>query len=114
MYLQTNAECYLETEFDLNFSAPPDKNVRRNYFSLTTSFWFAPPSASIWVIWSDQVYSNTRVPAQVNTNQHESNTSQKKSTRVNMNQHESPTQVNTSQLDQEIIIVYRSLVGEVW
>ena len=29
-----------------------------------------------------------------------------------MNQHESPTQVNTSQLDQEIIIVYRSLVGE--
>ena len=57
----------------------------------------------------DQVYSNTRVPTQVNTsptrvdtNQHESNTSQHKSTRV-----------NTSQLDYEIIIVYRSLVGKV-
>ena len=80
----------------------------------------------------DQVYSNTPVPTQVNTNQHEStqintsptrvNTSQ---TRVNMNQHESDTsqhepgtsqhestRVNTSQLDHEIIIVYRSLVGK--
>ena len=33
-----------------------------------------------------------------------------KSTRI---KHE-PTLVNTSQLDHEIIIVYRSLVGKVW
>ena len=46
-----------------------------------------------------QFYSNTRVLTQVNTNQHES-------TRINT----SPTRVNTCQLDQEIIIVYRSLV----
>ena len=86
----------------------------------------------------DQVYSNTRVPTQVNTNQHEStrintsltrvNTNQ---TRVNKNQHEcdtiqhkpdtsqhestrvrhESTRDNTSQLDHEVIIVYRSLVG---
>ena len=31
---------------------------------------------------SDQVYSNTRVPTQVNANQHESDTSQYASTRV--------------------------------
>ena len=37
-------------------------------------------------VFSDQVYSNTRVSTQVNTSQHES-------TRVNM----SPTQVNTNQ-----------------
>ena len=81
----------------------------------------------------DQVYSNTRVPTQVNmnqhesdTSQHESNTSQHESTqarhesiRINMNptpvntsQHES-TRVNASQLDQEIIIIYCSLVGKV-
>ena len=30
----------------------------------------------------DQVYSNTQVPTQVNTNQHESDTSQHESTRV--------------------------------
>ena len=33
---------------------------------------------------TDQVYSNTRVPTQVNTSQHES-------TQVNTNQHESKT-----------------------
>ena len=73
----------------------------------------------------DQVYSNTRVPTQVNTNQHESDTNQHKS---NTSQHEStgarhestgintsPTRVNTNQhksdtslLDQETTIVYRS------
>ena len=42
---------------------------------------------------SDQVYSNTRVPTQVNTNQHESTQVSTSPTRVNTNQHES----NTSQ-----------------
>ena len=107
---------------------------------------------------SDQVYSSTWVPTQVNTNQHKSDKSQHKSTWVwhlstpistsstwaNMSptqvntsptqvqheskriqhvpvrvQHEStridisPTRVHTSQLDHEIIIAYRSLVGKV-
>ena len=73
-------------------------------------------------------------PKRVNTNPHESDTSQHESTRFQHNsarvwhestkvQHEStqintsPTRVNTShksQLDHEIIIVYRSLVGKVW
>ena len=47
----------------------------------------------------DQVYSNTRVPTRVNTNQHESTRVQHESIRVNTNQHESdtsPTRVNTS------------------
>ena len=73
----------------------------------------------------DQVYSNKRVPTQVNTNQHEStpintsltrvNTSQ---SRANANQHESDTnqhestRVNTSQLDHDIIIAYRGLVAK--
>ena len=67
----------------------------------------------------DQVYSNTRVPTQVNmnqhesdTSQHESNTSQHESTqarhesiRINTNQHESDTnqhestRINTSQCE---------------
>ena len=41
---------------------------------------------------SVQVYSNTRVPTQVNTSQHESDASQHESTRVN----KSLTRVNTS------------------
>ena len=41
---------------------------------------------------TDQVYSNIRVPTQVNTNQHESDRSQQESTRA---RHES-TRVNTS------------------
>ena len=41
---------------------------------------------------TDQVYSNTRVPTQVNTNQHEFDRSQQESTRA---RHES-TRVNTS------------------
>ena len=53
---------------------------------------------------SDQVYSNTRVPTQVNANQHESTRINTSPTRINS----SPTRVNTSQLDQETTIVYRS------
>ena len=81
----------------------------------------------------DQVYSNTRVPTRintsltqvnmsptrVNTNQHKPDMSQYESARINTNptpvntsQHES-TRVNASQLDQEIIIIYCSLVGKV-
>ena len=82
----------------------------------------------------DQVYSNTRVPTQVNTYQDESTRINTSPTRINTSQHEStrvrhestrikrvehestlvktsqhePTLVNTSQLDQETIIVYRS------
>ena len=41
---------------------------------------------------TDQVYSNTRVPTQVNTNQHESARINTSLTRVNT----SPTRVNTS------------------
>ena len=60
---------------------------------------------------TDQVYSDTRVPTRVNTNQHESDTSQHKSTRVrnesNTSQHESTLvrheqrDSNTSQLKQQ-------------
>ena len=62
------------------------------------------------ILFDDQVYFNTRVPTQVNTNQHKSDTSQHKSTRVDASQHESdtsqhkstrvnttPTRVNTNQ-----------------
>ena len=45
----------------------------------------------------DQVYSNTRVPTQVNKNQHKSDTSQHESTRV---WHES-TRINTSQHESD-------------
>ena len=68
----------------------------------------------------DQAYSNTRVPTQVNTNQHESTRINTIPTRVNTNQHESDTnqhdttRVNTSQLGHEIITFYRSLVGKLW
>ena len=54
------------------------------------------------ILFDDQVYFNTRVPTQVNTNQHKSDTSQHKSTRVDASQHESDTsqhkstRVNTS------------------
>ena len=40
----------------------------------------------------DQVYSNTRVPTQVNTSQHESTRAWHESTQINT----SPTRVNTS------------------
>ena len=90
-----------------------------------------------------QVCSNTRVPTQINTNQHKSTRINTSPTRVNTNQHESDTsqhestqvrhestrinrsptpvntsqhesaRVNTSQLDQEIIIIYCSLIGKV-
>ena len=73
----------------------------------------------------DQVYSNTRVPIQVNTSEHEStgvNTNQYESDtnqhESNPSQHESTwvrresTRINTRptrvKLDQETIIVYRS------
>ena len=60
--------------------------------------------------WSNtNQYESTRV----NTNQHKSDKSQQESTRVNTNQHKSE-RVNTSQSDQEIIIIYRSLVSKVW
>ena len=47
------------------------------------------------ILFIDQVYSNTRVPTQVNTSQHESETSltqvNTSPTLVNTNQHESKT-----------------------
>ena len=52
----------------------------------------------------DQVYSNTRVPTQVSTNQHEPNTSQHESTRINTSQtriNTSPTRVNTNQYESD-------------
>ena len=68
---------------------------------------------------TSQHESNTswQVQYKFNTSQYESNTCQDES---NMNQHEwtsvrhESTWVITSQLDYEIIIVYRSLVGKVW
>ena len=45
----------------------------------------------------DEVYSNTPVPTQVNTSQHESTRVNTSPTRVNTNQHES----NTSQRESE-------------
>ena len=52
----------------------------------------------------------------VNTNQHESDTSQRESRQVrhiSTRISTSPTRVNMSQLGQEIIIVYRSLASKV-
>ena len=52
---------------------------------------------------NDQVYSNTRVPTQVNTSQHEStriNTINTSPTRVNTNQHESNTSQHESDTSQ--------------
>ena len=37
----------------------------------------------------DQLYPNTRVPTQLNTNQHDSTRAQHESTRVNTSHHES-------------------------
>ena len=44
---------------------------------------------TLCILSNDQVYSNTRVPTQVNTNQHESK-------RVNTNQHEPDTSQHES------------------
>ena len=48
----------------------------------------------------DQVYFNTRVPTQVNTNQHESTRINTSLTRVNMNQHEYNTNQHKSDTSQ--------------
>ena len=48
----------------------------------------------------DQVYSNTRVPTQVNTSQHESTRVNTSPTRVNTNQHESKTSQHESDTSQ--------------
>ena len=47
-----------------------------------------------------QVYSNTRVPTRVNTNQHGSTRVRHESTRVNTNQHESNTSQHKSDTSQ--------------
>ena len=47
---------------------------------------------TLCILSNDQVYSNTRVPTQVNTNQHESTRARYESTRIIT----SPTQVNTN------------------
>ena len=44
---------------------------------------------TLCILSNDQVYSNTRVPTQVNTNQHESTRISTSPTRVNTNQNES-------------------------
>ena len=46
---------------------------------------------------NDQVYSNTRVPTQLNTSQHDSDTNEHESTRINT----SPTRMNTSQQESD-------------
>ena len=48
----------------------------------------------------DQVYSNTRVPRQVHTNQHESTQINTSPTRVNTNQHMSDTSQHESGTSQ--------------
>ena len=48
----------------------------------------------------DQVYSNIRVPTQVNTNQHESTRVWHESTRINTSQHESDTSQHESKTSQ--------------
>ena len=50
----------------------------------------------------DQVYSNTRVSTQVNTNQHESTRNNTSPTRVNTNQNESDTSQQESKLFQQV------------
>ena len=48
----------------------------------------------------DQVYSNTRVPTQVNTSQHESTRVWQESTRINTSQHDSKMSQHESDTSQ--------------
>ena len=50
--------------------------------------------------YNNQVYSNTRVPTQVNTSQHKSTRVWHKSTRINTSQHESDTIQHESKTSQ--------------
>ena len=59
-------------------------------FKKIISVWWI---ISNWFDFNDQIYSNTRVPTQVNTSQHESTRINTSRTRVNT----SPTRVNTNQ-----------------
>ena len=72
---------------------------------------FAIASCFQKVNFQDQVYSNTRVPTQINTNQHEFDTNQHE---LDTNQHDStrvttsltqinmsPTRINTSQHESD-------------
>ena len=56
----------------------------KEHVDFLTTFW-------------DEVYSNTRVPTQVNTSQHESARVWHESTRINA----SPTRVNTNQHESD-------------
>ena len=58
----------------------------------------------------DQVYSNTRVPTQVNTSQHESTRVWHESTRINT----SPTQVNTNQHKSKSVLDELTESSQVW
>ena len=62
----------------------------------TTTFWLI---SSLVSLTNDQVYSNTRVPTQVNTNQHESTRVWHESARINT----SLTRFNTSQQESKLV-----------
>ena len=81
------------------------------------SFWIKSILINEYQHKSTRINMNQHESTRVNTNQqelhtsqHEPDRSQHESTRI---RHES-TRINTSQLDQEMIIVYRSLVGKLW
>ena len=62
--------------------------------------WLVSHEVYIHMYYFDQAYSNTRVPRQVHTNQHESTQINTSPTRVNTNQHESDTSQHMSDTSQ--------------
>ena len=91
--------------------------TKMNFFFFQNSHFNTTYTRYKYTAFYDQVYSNTRVSTQVNTNRHEPtlfntsptrvntsptrvNTNQHESTRVNTNQHESDTSQHESKLVQ--------------
>ena len=77
--LMLSCMCHALNQFDVNYFNlhPRSLNVSRgnqNCFSQFINFlWkILCNYTELWFFFSDQVYSNTRVPTEVNTNQHES------------------------------------------
>ena len=62
----------------------------------STYLMYARPTRFMVYMIYDQVYSNTRVPTQVNTNRHESDTSQHESGRVRHKSIRSDTSLHES------------------
>ena len=65
-------------------------------------------------IFLHRVNENQRESARINTSPTQINTNPTQVNTSSISVNTSPTRGNMSQLDQEIIIVYRSLDGNVW